>query len=270
MNSDTLDFLLNGSNWDLTDPDGFPVRALEHLQYSALALAIAFLFAFPTGLLIGHTNRGSFLAINAGNAGRALPTLGVLMLVVSLAGLGLVPVTIALVALAIPPILTTTYAGIRAVPPAAVDAARGVGMKEWQIVVKVEVPNALPIIFGGLRNATLQVISTATIAAYLGLGGLGRYLFDGLALRDYPRVVAGAVVVAVLAVAVDLLLGGAQRLVVSPGVDGRVDRSPRWARTAVVDDRVPHQPRSTSPSDAAPDSNLKVSSTYQQVPDREV
>lgn len=231
MNGDTFSFLLDGTYWDPANPDGFVARTLEHLQYSLLALAIAFLLAFPLGLLIGHTNRGSFVAINAGNAGRALPTLGVLMLVVSLAGLGLMPVTIALVVLAIPPILTTTYAGIRAVSGATVDAARGVGMKEWQIVRDVEVPNALPIIFGGLRNATLQVVSTATIAAYLGMGGLGRYLFDGLALRDYPRVVAGAVVLAVLAVALDLLLGGVQRLVVSRGVDGRAVRGPRRVST---------------------------------------
>lgn len=235
MNGDTFSFLLDGTYWDPANADGFVARTLEHLLYSGLALLIAFVLAFPVGLLIGHTNRGSFLAINAGNGGRALPTLGVLMLVVSLAGLGLLPVTIALVMLAIPPILTTTYAGIRSVSGATVDAARGIGMKEWQIVLQVELPNALPIIFGGLRNATLQVVSTATIAAYLGMGGLGRYLFDGLALRDYPRVVAGAVVLAVLAVALDLLIGGIQRLVVSRGVDGRaVKTRPRTSAAAHV------------------------------------
>jgi osmoprotectant transport system permease protein len=196
------------------------------------SLVIAFVIAFPIGLLIGHTGRGSFLAINIGNAGRALPTLGVLMLVLALVGTGLVPVTVALVILAIPPILTTTFAGIRAVSGTIVDAARGVGMREWEIVTRVEVPIALPIIFGGLRNAVLQVISTATIAAYVGLGGLGRYLFDGLALQDYPRVVAGSVLVALVAVAADLLLALVQRLVVSPGVDGRAARGPRRTRAA--------------------------------------
>lgn len=232
MNGDTLSFLLDAGHWDPANPDGFVARALEHLLYSGFALLIAFLLAFPLGLLIGHTNRGSFVAINAGNGGRALPTLGVLMLVVSLAGLGLLPVITALVLLAIPPILTTTYAGIRSVSGATVDAARGLGMKEWQIVLQVELPNALPIVFGGLRNATLQVVSTATIAAYLGMGGLGRYLFDGLALRDYPRVVAGAVVLAVLAVTLDLIIGGVQRLVVSRGVDGRALRSGPRTRSA--------------------------------------
>jgi osmoprotectant transport system permease protein len=232
MNRSTFDFLLDGDNWAWGYYDGFPHRLLEHLQYSVVALVIAFVLAFPIGLLIGHTNRGSFVAINIGNAGRALPTLGVLMLVLVLVGTGLVPVTVALVILAIPPILTTTYAGIRSVSGVTVDAARGVGMKEWQIVRSVEVPIALPIIFGGVRNATLQVISTATIAAYVGLGGLGRYLFDGLALRDYPRVVAGSVLVALLAVVIDLLLGLVQRLVVSPGVDGRAGRGARRARVA--------------------------------------
>jgi osmoprotectant transport system permease protein len=152
------------------------------------------------------------------------------MLVVSLAGAGLTPATVALVILAIPPILTSTYAGVSSVDPATVDASRGVGMTESQIAMRVEIPEALPIIFGGIRNATLQVVSTATIAAYVGLGGLGRYLFDGLALRDYPRVVAGAILVAVLAVALDLSLAALQRTLVSPGVDGRAERGPR--RTA--------------------------------------
>lgn len=220
-----LSILLDGSYWSWSNPEGFPQRILEHLGYTGLALVLAFLIAFPVGLLIGHTGKGSFLAINAGNAGRALPTLGVLLLVVTLAGTGLVPVTVALVLLAIPPILTTTYAGVAAVPPATVDAARGIGMREGLIATGVELPIALPVVLGGIRNAALQVISTATIAAYVGLGGLGRYLFDGLALQDYPQIVGGAIVVALLAVAVDLLLAGVQRLLVSPGLTGRGARS---------------------------------------------
>lgn len=214
-----LSYLFDGANW--TFDEGFPQRILEHLGYTFLALVIAFVIAFPIGLLIGHTNRGAFAAINLGNAGRALPTLGVLLLVVSLVGTGLLSVTVALVLLAVPPILTTTYAGVRAVAPEVVDAARGQGMTESRIVLGVELPNALPIIIGGVRSGALQVISTATLAAYTGLGGMGRYLFDGLALRDYPRVVAGVVVLAALAVLVDLLLGLLSRILVSPGVDGR-------------------------------------------------
>lgn len=234
MNGDTFGFLLDGANWGLGDSDGFVNRILEHLMFTGVAVLIAFVLAFPLGVLIGHTGKASFLAINAGNAGRALPTLGVLMLVVALAGAGLTPATVALVILAIPPILTSTYAGVHAVAPATVDASRGVGMTEYQIATRVEIPEALPIIFGGIRNATLQVISTATIAAYVGLGGLGRYLFDGLALRDYPRVVAGAVLVAVLAVLIDLLLAALQRRLVSPGVDGRAERGPRRSARPVT------------------------------------
>ena len=238
MNDGIFSFLLDGANWTLGSSDGFVNRILEHLTYTGIAVLIAFVIAFPLGVLIGHTGKGAFLAINAGNAGRALPTLGVLMLVVALAGTGLVPSTVALVILAIPPILTSTYAGVDSVDPATVDASRGVGMTGLQIATQVEVPDALPIIFGGIRNATLQVVSTATIAAYVALGGLGRYLFDGLALRDYPRVVAGAILVAALAVVLDLLLAWLQRRLTSPGVDGRAERGPR--RTVPADnDAVP-------------------------------
>jgi osmoprotectant transport system permease protein len=230
MNDGIFSFLLDPANW--SGSDGLVNRTLEHLMYTVIAVVIAFVLAFPLGVLIGHTRKGAFLAINAGNAGRALPTLGVLMLVVSLVGAGLIPAIVALVILAIPPILTSTYAGVSAVDPATVDASRGVGMTESQIATRVEIPEALPIIFGGIRNATLQVVSTATIAAYVGLGGLGRYLFDGLALRDYPRVVAGAVLVAVLAVVLDLLLAALQRRLVSPGVDGRAERGPRRSAPA--------------------------------------
>jgi len=224
VNGGPLSVLLDGAYWSFGNPEGFPQRILEHLGYTVLALAIALVIAFPIGLLIGHTGKGSFLAINAGNAGRALPTLGVLLLVVTLAGTGLVPVTVALVLLAIPPILTTTYAGVASVPHATVDAARGIGMRELLIATRVELPIALPVVLGGIRNAALQVISTATIAAYVSLGGLGRYLFDGLALQDYPQIVGGSIVVALLAVVVDLLLAGAQRLLVSPGLSGRASR----------------------------------------------
>lgn len=228
----SLSYLFAGAHWHWSDPDGFPSRILEHLGYTALSLLIALVIAVPLGLLIGHTGRGAFLAINLGNAGRALPTLGVVMLALAWTGLGLRPIIIALVVLAIPPLLTATYAGVQAVPRDVVDAAAGVGMTPTQIALRVELPNALPVVLGGVRSATLQVISTATIAAYIGLGGLGRYLFDGIAQFDYPQVVAGAVVLAVLAVVVDLLLLGAQRVLVSPGVDGRAARR-RLRRTSV-------------------------------------
>lgn len=227
-------YLTTGSNWSLGDSMSISARLLQHLQYTVLALAIAAVIALPVGFYIGHTGRAAFVAINAGNAGRSLPTLGLLTFMVTLIGIGLVPAIIALVVLAVPPLLTNVYAGLRAVDPAAVDAARGMGMKSWQILFQVECPMALPIMLSGLRNATLQVVATATVAAYVGLGGLGRYLIDGLALHDYVQVVSGAILVAVLAVVLDVVLSAIQRLVVSAGVTGRAATRRRRPAAAVV------------------------------------
>ncbi len=221
MNDDTS-YLFDPANWAWASPQSIPHRILEHLEFTALALVIAAAIGIPIGLFIGHTNRGAFLAINIGNAGRSIPTFGLLSLVVTLIGLGRTPLIFALVVLAVPPILTTTYAGLRAVDPAAVDAARGMGMRPMQILFRAEVPIALPLILSGLRSAALQVVATATVAAYVGLGGLGRLLVDGLSLNQYDRVVAGAVLVAALAIVIDLAGSLVQRFVVSPGVSGRV------------------------------------------------
>ena len=221
-----LSYLFDAANWDPATSGSIPQLILSHLWYVALALLIGTAIALPVGLWIGHTGRGSFLAINAGNAGRSLPTLGLLMLMVTLLGLGLTPVLIALTVLAIPPILTSAYAGIRSLDQRVVDAARGVGMRPWQVLTQVELPMALPVLMSGLRSAALQVVATATVAAAVGLGGLGRLLIDGLAVNDYSRVLAGAIVVAVLAVALDLLLALAQRRLVSPGLSGRARKDP--------------------------------------------
>jgi osmoprotectant transport system permease protein len=215
-----VEFLSDPAHW--TGPSGIPVRMLEHTWYTVLALALAAVIALPVGLLIGHTNRGAFFAINLGNAARSLPTLGVLIIVVLSTGIGLTPVLVALVALAIPPILTATYAGIRAVDPQIVDAARGMGMSPRQILFRAEVPVALPVIMSGLRSAALQVVATATIAAYVALGGLGRFVIDGLAVRSYGEMLTGAVLVAFLAITFDLVLAAVQRLAVSPGLTGRI------------------------------------------------
>ena len=218
---DYFEFLLDPENWELGRNGTIPSLIVDHLFYTFLTLVIGALIAIPVGLYIGHTGRFAFVAINAGNAGRSLPTLGLIILLVTLIGFGLVPVITALVILAIPPILTSTYAGLRALDPASVDAAKGMGMRPLQIMFRVEIPMALPLIMSGLRSATLQVVSTATVCAYVGLGGLGRLLIDGIALNQYDRVVAGAVVVALLAIILDLGAAALQRLVVSPGVSGR-------------------------------------------------
>ena len=181
-------------------------------------MVIGALIAIPLGAWIGHTGRGGFVVVAFANGMRALPELGLLTLLVLLVGIGLLPVTIALVVLAVPPLLAGTYAGVRNVDRATVDAARGMGMRGREVLAKVELPNALPLIFGGLRAATLQVLATAAIAAYVALGGLGRFLIDGLAVSDYTQVIAGALLIAALALLVEGALAGVQRLAVSPGL----------------------------------------------------
>ncbi len=217
-------FLFDGSNWSLSGDSSIPVRLAQHLEYTVLTMVISAVIALPIGLLIGHTNRGAFLAITLGNLGRSLPTFGLVLLLVTWRGIGLVPLLISLVVLAIPPILAQTYAGIRAVDPSAVDAAVGMGMRPTQVLLRAELPMALPLIIGGLRSALLQVIATATVAAYAGLGGLGRFLIDGLSRNDYGQIFAGALLVAVLAIALDYLSAGVERAVVSPGVRERRGR----------------------------------------------
>jgi osmoprotectant transport system permease protein len=212
-------WLANPSHW--SGYDGIATRLTEHLWLTALSLMIAAVVALPVGVLIGHTGHGAFLVITVGNSARALPTLGVLIMVVLGVGIGVIPALVALVVLAVPPILTTAYAGVRAVDPAVVDAAQGMGLTGWQIVRRVEIPLAMPLLIAGFRTATLMVISTATIAAYVALGGLGRFIVDGYALQDYPQMLGGGLLVAAMAVTVDLALAALQRQVTSPGVSRR-------------------------------------------------
>ncbi|TJZ77193.1 ABC transporter permease [Rhodococcus oryzae] len=217
-----FDFIADPSNW--SGPTGIGARIVEHLWYSLLAVAVSAAIAIPLGLLIGHFRRGDAILVGLVNSLRSLPTLGILTFLVLLLGLGLIPPIIALVLLGIPPILAGTYAGVANVDAVVVDAARAMGMTRAQVLGRVEVPNALPLIVGGLRNATLQVIATATVAAYVNLGGLGRYMFDGLALGDYARVLVGAILVAALALILDGILAVAVWASV-PGT-GRLRRTP--------------------------------------------
>jgi osmoprotectant transport system permease protein len=201
--------------------DGIPTRVLEHLGYSAMALGIAAAIGLPIGLITGHTGRGGNALAFITTAARALPSYGLLVLMFILLGLGLLPVMIPLVVLAIPPILVTTYEAVRTVDPAPVDAARGMGLHPARILFQVELPVALPLILSGLRSAAIQIVSTATIAAYVSLGGLGRYIIDGLYQRNYEKVVGGATLVAVFALATIGVFWLIARLAVSPGVRRR-------------------------------------------------
>jgi osmoprotectant transport system permease protein len=170
-------------------------------------VVIACLIAIPLGILIGHTGRGSFLLIGLGNAARAIPSLGLLVLIVLLLGTGNGPIVGVLAVLALPPILTSTAAGIRGADRDAVHAARALGMSGSQVIRQVEWPLALPLVISGVRSATLQVVATATIAAYSSGTGLGRLLVSGNANRNYSQMFAGALIVALLAIVLDVALG---------------------------------------------------------------
>ncbi|MDO5700028.1 MAG: ABC transporter permease [Bowdeniella nasicola] len=205
-----LEWLTDPANW--SGSASIPLRTAEHLGYTALAVALAALLAAPLGAYIGHTGRGRNLAVLTTGALRALPTLGLLTVLVLAVGIGLFAPIVALALLCIPPLLAGIYSGIESVPAAVVDASRAQGMTEWQILTRVELPLASPIIVGGIRSAVLQVVATATVAAFVPLGGLGRYIIDGLAVRDLPRVMGGSIVVVVLALAIDLAFAALQRV----------------------------------------------------------
>src|SRR6478609_11488121 len=217
--ADTFAWLADPLHW--SGSMGIPARLGEHLQYTGLVMLIATAIAVPVGMFVGNTGRGRVAVVALAGALRALPTLGLLILFVLLAGIGLMPPVWALVILTVPPLLAGTYAGISSVDPTVVDGARAMGMKELQVLFGVEVPNGLQVMFGGILTAVLQVIATVSVVAYLPLGGLGRYLFDGLVLQDFPRMLGGSLLIAALASAVDLVLAMAQRLVVSPGLSAR-------------------------------------------------
>lgn len=208
--SETIDWFADSANW--SGDYGVPHRIVQHLGYTAVTVVIAAAVAIPVGLWIGHTGRLRGLAVVLSGALRALPTLGVVTYLGLFTGINLTATVVALVVLAVPPLLAGVYSGLESVDRQTIDAARAMGMTEWQILRQVEVPLALPIIVGGLRSATLQVVATATVAAYVGPGGLGRFLIDGLAVRDTPQVIAGSLLVIVLALLLDGIFAGLQRL----------------------------------------------------------
>lgn len=235
MIADTWRWLTTATNW--SGAGGIVQRTVEHLEYTLVAVAIAAIIALPLGAVIGHTGRGAGMIAGLANVLRALPSLG-LLVILALWALDHLPISVALqaasiavlVLLAIPPILTSTYAGIAAVDPAARDAAEGMGMTGLQMTAQVELPIALPLILSGLRSAYLQTVATATIAAFVSLGGLGRYVLDGLAQHDYPKMAAGGVLVAVLAIVGDQLMAGIAHAVISPGLTGRRQKAAVSAR----------------------------------------
>ena len=225
--AEALAWLLDPSHW--VGADGVHVRVLEHLQLSATAVAIASAIALPAGLLIGHTGRGALAVIGVANIGRAVPSIAMISIALIFTtsllprghGLGFWPTVVALVFLAIPPIVSNAHVGVSEVDRDLVEAARGMGMGEAQILSRVEVPLALPVIVAGLRTASVQVVATATLGAIIASGGLGRYLIDGIATRNDVKVFVGAVLVALLAIATEAAFAVVQRRVVPHGVTWR-------------------------------------------------
>jgi osmoprotectant transport system permease protein len=210
------DWVTQSANWH--GSGSIPQQIVAHLGYSALPLLIAALIGIPAGVAIGHTGRGAVFVVNLANAWRAIPTLGLLVLLAVYLGFSFLTWLLPLVVLAIPPILVNAYEGVAGVDPGVRDAARGAGMTSWQEVTRVEVPIALPLILVGLRTAAIFVVATATIAAEVGLGGLGRFIIDGLASSQYGPVAGGALLVVILAVLVLAFFAGLSRLIVPAGL----------------------------------------------------
>jgi osmoprotectant transport system permease protein len=241
-------WLNDPDNW-LKSPNNLLIHIREHVIYTVVAVVIALLIALPIGLLVGHTGRGVVLVAGLANSLRAIPSLGLVVLLI--VGISpkihwtqavpgvldrgqlpyFIPIEIILILLAIPPILVNTYAGVQNVDPAARDAAKGMGMTGFQVVRRVEFPCALPLILSGLRSGVLQVIATATVAAYAPLlGGLGRLIVDGDSQLNnksvgYPAMVGAGIVVAALALVADILLVIVQRYAVSRGISGRYGKT---------------------------------------------
>lgn len=232
----------------LTGSLPLPLAVWQHLAFTFGSVAIAAVIAIPLGWLIGHTGRGREIAVALSGAARALPSLGLVVLLVLL--LGVVHKTeaavVAFVLLAIPSILAGAYAGFEAIDRTVIDAGRAVGMTEWQVLWKIEVPLGLPLLIGGLRSATLQVVATVTIAAYVGVGGLGFFIIQGIQIRSFPQILGASLIVVALALALDGLFALLQRLVVPRGVAERDARR----RDDVVGSRTPWF-RPGRPADAA-------------------
>jgi osmoprotectant transport system permease protein len=228
-----MSFLLSVARW-LVDPvhwsgdDGIPKRLLEHVQISAEAVVIGAVIALPVGILLGHYGRFGNLAISVSNVGRAVPSFGIIIIAFQIWGLGDLPIIVALTALAIPPIVTNSFVAMTEVDKDIKDAARGMGYRDVAQLIRVELPLAVPLVMAGIRTSAVQVVATATLAAYIGGGGLGRFIVDGYAIHIYQEVFAGAILVALLALATEVSLSALERLMTPRGM--RLLRAPTTRR----------------------------------------
>jgi osmoprotectant transport system permease protein len=223
---DVFDFLTSSDQWH--GNESIPRLIGQHLQLTIVSVLVAALIALPIGIVLGHLRTGGTVAVNIANIGRALPAFALLILAVQWVGIGdptgvltpvqSVPAFIAMFALALPPMLANAYVGMASVDDEIREAARGMGMNGREMIWHVELPNAVPLVMAGVRTATVAVVATATLAAYVDSGGLGRYIVDGFAVNDNPKVFAGGLLVALLAIVLELLLALVQRAVTSPGI----------------------------------------------------
>ena len=222
----------DGAHWQ--GSDGIPTRLAEHVQLSVESVLLGAVIALPLGIALGHYGRFGNLAINISNVGRAVPSFGILVIAFQVFGLGDLPIVLALTALAIPPMVTNSYVALREVDPDIREAARGMGYRELAQLLRVELPLAIPLIMAGIRTSAVQVVATATLAALIAGGGLGRYIIDGFAQLNYTMTIAGAILVALLALATDLGLSGVERLLVPRGIRLLTAPKMRQARTFKV------------------------------------
>ncbi len=233
--AEVVQWFTTAAHWQGTN--GIPHRLSEHLFMSAAAMVAAGAVALPAGILLGHANRLGGLIINLANVGRAVPSFAILVVAVQIVGIGALPAFCALVVLAVPPMVTNSFVAIRDVDPDVRESARGMGMNGRQVLGRVELPIAVPLVMAGVRTAAVEVVATATIAALVAWGGLGRYVIDGLAQRDFVQVFAGAVLVAALAVLTEVVLAGMQRLLVPAGLRHQIsDKNETFVATAPVVD----------------------------------
>ena len=217
-------WFLDPANW--TGVAGIPNRTFEHVWLSALTVLVGTVIAVPIGLAIGHTGRGAFLAVSVANLGRALPSYSLLLIFFTFFGIGFATAFPALLVLTVPPILTSTYVGVKEVDRDMVEAGRGMGMTEVQLLRRVELPMALPVIIAGVRIAAVQVVATATLAALVGGGALGRFIVDGFGLRQEDQLVGGAILVALLALVTERSFTLLERRLISPGLRSVVGAAP--------------------------------------------
>ncbi len=229
---DVFDFLTNHDQWH--GNESIPTLAGQHLQLTVVSVLAAAVVALPIGIVLGHVRTGGAVAVNIANIGRALPALALLILSVQWVGIGdptgiltpvqSIPAFIAMFALAVPPMLANAYVGMASVDDEIRESARGMGMNARQMIWRVELPNAVPLVMAGVRTAAVAVVATATLAAYVDAGGFGRYIVDGFAVNDNVKVFAGGFLVALLAIAIELVLALVQRALTSPGIrsEGRI------------------------------------------------